>query len=65
MRITLELCSGSHATAPKYSAHKYFFSFKLAQCFFHDFFKYVVFQDQPEDYVDQDKIIDMIEVIVL
>ena len=40
--LTLELCSGSHAIAPKNSAHKGFFSFKLAQCFFQDYIVYCI-----------------------
>ena len=42
------------------------FSFQTKTVFFAPYFKYdVVFQDHSEDYIGENDIIDMIEVIVL
>ena len=43
----------------------FFFFFQTRAVFLPPFFKYVVFQVQSEGYIGEDKIIDMIKVIVL
>ena len=63
IRITLELSSGSPATASQNFAHNFFF--QTSAMVFPEFFKYqVVFQDQSECYTREDEIIDTIEFFV-
>ena len=48
------------------STSRNYFFFQTSIVFFPPFFKYyVVFQDRPEDYIGEDDIIDMSDVIVL